>query len=181
MKTEQQEDYKGFTHKELDSKFSYDPNSGKIYNKKSGKLMDSTRQGSLYIGIRRGTEVITLSSARVALILEKNLFLKQGETIRFKDGDNLNLKIDNILVIEVGQNNTGKTFVEEPYSVATATKGVYQIMPKGFFVARRGPTQAIYRTNSYEEAVKIRKEWEKDKTIHRWDATTDMSYIPVNS
>lgn len=169
--------YQGFTFEELDKRFSYDPVEGKFYNKKSGKLVDSMKGGRFYIGVRQGDKVIALQPSRVAYILAENRFLEKGEVITTKDGDWLNLKLDNLVVIRTGEIPIGMQYVEEPYSVATATKGVFQIMPKGFFVARRGPTQAVYRTNSYEEAVKIRKEWEKDKTIHHWDHTTDMSYI----
>ena len=168
--------YQGFTRKELDSKFTYDPINGRFWSKKTGKLLDSTKGGRMYLGIRIADEIIGLQPARVALILEKNYFLKDDETIKFADKDNLNLTLDNILVVKKRQKALDAKAFEHPKAIQTPVDGVVKLMPMGFFVVRRGPEQAVYRTYDFEEAVNVRKEWELDNTIHRWDKTMPLYY-----
>jgi len=170
------ERYKGFSYKELNNKFEYDHEQGRFYSKKSGRLLDSTKGGKMYLGVRVGDEVIALQPARVAYILHKNYFLKDDEVIKFEDGDHLNFEFSNLLVVKKAEKALSARHVVKPKSVETDVEGVARIMPMGYYVARRGPTQAVYRTNSYEEAVEVRREWEKDKSIHRWDTTMPLHF-----
>lgn len=165
------EKYKGFTYKELNDKFSYDPVEGKFYSKKTGKLLDSTKGGKMYLGIRIADETISLQPARVAMILVDKYFPKDDERVVFKDNDNLNFAYSNLKVIKRRDAALfGKNTVR-PKAYDTCVVGVAKVMPMGYFVARRGPEQAVYRSYDFEEVVKVRKEWELDNTIHRWDAT----------
>ena len=164
--------YQGFTRKELDDKFIYDPINGRFWGKKTGKLLDSTKGGRMYLGVRIADEIIGLQPSRVALILANNYFLKDDETIRFADKDHLNLALDNILVVKKKQKALDAKAFDHPKAHATDVDGVFKIMPMGYFVARRGSDQAVYRSYDFEEVVAIRKEWELDNTIHRWDVTS---------
>lgn len=188
--------YQGFTHKELDSRFRYDPINGRFWNKKTGKLLDSTKGGRVYLGIRICNDIVSLQPSRVALILANKYFLEDDEIIKFLDKDNLNLSLSNLLVVKKKQKALDARYVDHPkayptYQVgpdgeAVEVDGVFKIVSmsqvgidKGvtnYFVARRGPKQAVFRTHVFEEAVNIRKEWEKDNTIHRWDKTFPLSY-----
>lgn len=168
--------YQGFTRKELDDKFTYDPINGRFWSKKTGKLLDSTKGGRMYLGVRIADEIIALQPSRVALILAKNYFLGDDEVIRFADKDHLNLTLDNILVVKKKQKALDAKAFDHPKAIPTVVDGVFKVMPMGYFVARRGPNQAVYRSYDFEEVVNIRKEWEIDNTIHRWDATMPMDF-----
>ena len=168
--------YQGFTRKELDDKFTYDPINGRFWSKKTGKLLDSTKGGRMYLGVRIADQIIALQPSRVALILAKNYFVKDDEVVRFVDKDHLNLAIANILVVKKKQKALDAKSFDHPKAHATEVNGVVKIMPMGYFVARRGPEQAVYCTYDFQEAVVIRKEWELDNTIHRWDSTMPMDF-----
>lgn len=170
------EKYRGFSYRELDKKFSYDPVKGIFHSKKTGKLLDSTKGGKMYLGIRIGDEVFALQPARVAYILSKKYFLKPDEVIKFKDGDCLNHVLSNLLVVKKVEKALSARDIERPKAIPTDTDGISRIMPMGYYAVRRGPKQSVYRTDSYDEAVAIRKEWEQDKTIHRWDKTMPIMF-----
>jgi hypothetical protein len=171
-----QEKYQGFTYKELNDKFSYDKVEGKFYNKRTGKILDSTKGGKMYLGIRIADETISLQPARVALILVDQYFPKDDERVVFKDNDSLNFAYTNLKIIKKRDAALfGKNAIR-PKAHKTPVDGVVKIMPMGYFVARRGPEQSVYRSYDFEEVVSIRKEWELDNTIHRWDKTMPRCY-----
>ena len=165
------ENYQGFTYKELNDKFTYDPVEGKFYSKKTGKLLDSTKGGKMYLGIRVSDEVISLQPAKVALILVDQYFPKDDERVVFKDSDNLNFVYTNLKIIKKRDSALFAKNSVKHTAYATVVDGVFKIEPTGYFVARRGSDQAVYRSYDFEEVVAIRKEWELDNTIHRWDKT----------
>ena len=165
------EKYQGFTYKELNDKFSYDPVEGRFYSKKTGKLLDSTKGGKMYLGIRIADEIISLQPAKVAMILVDQYFPKDDERVVFKDSDNLNFVYTNLKIIKKRDSALFAKNSVKHTAYATAVDGVFKIEPTGYFVARRGSDQAVYRSYDFEEVVAIRKEWELDNTIHRWDKT----------
>ena len=165
------EKYQGFTYKELNDKFSYDPVEGRFYSKKTGKLLDSTKGGKMYLGIRIADEIISLQPAKVAMILVDQYFPKDDERVVFKDNDNLNFVYTNLKIIKKRDSALFAKNSVKHTAYATAVDGVFKIEPTGYFVARRGSDQAVYRSYDFEEVVAIRKEWELDNTIHRWDKT----------
>jgi hypothetical protein len=165
------EKYQGFTYKELNDKFTYDPVEGKFYSKKTGKLLDSTKGGKMYLGIRVSDEVISLQPAKVALILVDQYFPKDDERVVFRDNDNLNFAYTNLKIIKKRDSTLFAKNSVKHTAYATAVDGVFKIEPTGYFVVRRGSDQAVYRSYDFEEVVAIRKEWELDNTIHRWDKT----------
>lgn len=166
--TMREKTYQGYTRKELINKFIYDPDQGIFYNRKTKRPMKSTKDGRLVIISRVQDKLITLSAARVALIVVDDRFLESSEVIQFLDSNPCNLKYDNLGVSDK-ISNLKKGRVEAPNAIATEEEGIFKVMPKGFFVVRRGPKQAVYRTYSMEEAVKIRDEWLNNPEIHRWD------------
>jgi len=166
------EKYQGFTYKELNDKFTYDPVEGKFYSKKTGKLLDSTKGGKMYLGIRIADEIISLQPAKVAMILVDQYFPKDDERVVFKDNDNLNFVYTNLKIIKKRDSALFAKNSVKHTAYATAVDGVFKIEPTGYFVARRGSDQAVYRSYDFEEVVAIRKEWELDNTIHRWDKTS---------
>jgi hypothetical protein len=170
------EKYQGFTYKELNDKFTYDPVEGKFYSKKTGNLLDSTKGGKMYLGIRVSDEVISLQPAKVALILVDQYFPKDDERVVFKDNDNLNFVYTNLKIIKKRDSALFAKNSIKHTAYATAVDGVFKIEPTGYFVARRGSDQAVYRSYDFEEAVRVRKEWELDNTIHRWDKTMPLCF-----
>lgn len=168
--------YQGFTYKELNDKFSYDPVEGRFYSKKTGKLLDSTKGGKMYLGIRIADKIISLQPAKVAMILVDQYFPKDDERVVFKDNDNLNFAYTNLKIIKKRDSALFAKNSIKHTAYATAVDGVFKIEPTGYFVVRRGSDQAVYRSYDFEEAVAIRKEWELDNTIHRWDKTMPLCF-----
>jgi hypothetical protein len=90
----------------------------------------------------------------------------EGYVVKFKDTNHYNLAYDNLVVVPAGEANKP---TDSSKFVETATKGVFYNQETRVFVVRRGAKQAIYRTLDYKVAVAIRKEWELNKSVHRWD------------
>ena len=158
----QQDSYQGFTIEDIKSSFDYEPVCGKFINKKTGALIYDYR-----VCVRNPEgKVVTLTLSRVAVWLVDGKLVPEGDVVKFKDTNHYNLAYDNLVVVPAGEANkptdNGK-FVE------TATKGVFYNQETRVFVVRRGAKQAIYRTLDYKVAVAIRKEWELNKSVHRWD------------
>lgn len=170
------ENYRGFTYKELNDKFTYDPVNGKFYSKKTGVLLDSTKGGKMYLSVRVADDTFGLQPARVAFILNDKYFPKDDERVVFRDNDNLNFAYDNLKIIKKRESILFAKNVVRPKAHPTSVDGVFKIMPMGYFVARRGPEQAAYRSYNFDKVVAIRKEWELDNTIHRWDSTMPLCY-----
>ena len=170
------EKYQGFTYKELNDKFSSDPVEGRFYSKKTGTLLDSTKGGKMYLGIRIADEIISLQPAKVAMILVDQYFPKDDERVVFKDNDNLNFAYTNLKIIKKRDSALFAKNSVKHTAYATTVDGVFKIEPTGYFVVRRGSDQAVYRSYDFEEAVAIRKEWELDNTIHRWDKTMPLCF-----
>lgn len=172
------DNYKGLTREALKRRFIYDPLEGTFYNKKSGKPIDSTMGGRLVLPIRVGDKTLSLSPARVAVAIVDNKFLCSDQRIKFLDGDNLNFVYSNLSIISTKDATKDIVHTSVNYkAVDTEVDGVVLLKPMNYFVVRRGPTQAVYRTYSFEEAVAVRKEWEKDKTLHRWDSTIPKKFL----
>lgn len=170
--------YQGFTREELKERFVYNPKTGEFMNRRKMTVINATNKGRLVLPVRSGDKVINLSRAKVALLIMEDRELAKGENIKYIDGDNNNNAYSNISVVKSEEHANHDNAIT--YSaVATPCKGVYQVLPTGYYVARRGHIQAVYRTYDYEEAVAIRKEWEKDKTIHKWDRTMPKQYLPT--
>lgn len=169
--------YKGFTRDELITRFIYNPVSGEFFSGKRKTLITAMNKGRLVLSVRRGSMVFNLSRAKVALMIMGGRLPEKDEMIKFIDGDCNNTAYSNISIIKSKDNVVHRPSVV--YStVETSCDGVHQLLPKGYYVVRRGNTQAIYRTYDFDEAVAVRKEWEKDKTIHRWDKTMPSYYMP---
>lgn len=180
--------YQGFTQRDLTKRFDYNPESGEFTNRKTGQLITTTKGGRLVIGVRTGHIILTLSPAKLAYMIMENRVVGKGEMVRFKDGDPNNLIFSNLSIIKKRDNTSSKETVHY-YTTDTPTDGVVELHSvhvkddtrvegNVVFVVRRGTTQAVYRTGDYDLAVKVRKEWEADKNIHRWDMTMTDQYMP---
>ena len=158
----QQDSYQGFTIEDIRSSFDYEPICGKFINKKTGNLIYDFK-----INIRNPTgKTVTLMLPRVAVWLVDGKLVPEGYVVKFKDTNHYNLSYDNLVVVPIGEHN--KTSDKGKF-VETATQGVFYNQETRVFVVRRGAKQAIYRTLDYKVAVAIRKEWELNKSVHRWD------------
>lgn len=156
--------YLGYTLDELKLMFSYDQETGKFVNLKTGnRILDFK-----YAMRDKSGNPNTLYLTRLAVAVVEGDFLDPCYVVRCKDGNLYNLAYSNLMVIhdnEKNPKNEGYKFVE------TATRGVFHNPTTKMFVVRRGSNQAVYRTFDYKEAVVVRKEWELDKTTHVWDKT----------
>lgn len=156
--------YLGFSRDDLVAMFDYDPIEGIFTRKSDGrKLLDFK-----YACRDSQGNSVTLYLHRVACVLVDNLFLSDDDCVRFKDGNRFNMAYDNLVVAKRAGDNEP---VSEHKYVETATEGVFYNPKSQLFVVRRGATQAIYRTFSYKEAIFVRKEWELDNKVHRYDFT----------
>ena len=162
--------YMGFTRDELSAYLDYNPVSGRFIRKRDNHRLTDYRYDCRNPQGKR----ISLYLNRVAIFLVDGRVVKPDELVRFKDSNEYNLAYDNLVVVKKSEDNK---ITDEYKFVETATKGVFFNQTTGVYVVRRGPQQAIYRTDSYKEAISIRKEWEQDKTIHRWDKTTPKWFI----
>lgn len=171
--------YLGYTQQDLINRFIYDPKTGTLMNKKTNKVITSTKDGRIVVSVRRNGKIVNLSGPRLALMIMDGRALNEDETIKFIDGNSLNIAYHNLSVVP----RISKLTKPQPLfykAHPTETDGVF-LMTNGvpiqdFFVVRRGSNQAVYRTKDYEEAVMIRKEWESDHSIHRWDNTYSASF-----
>ncbi|CAB4124940.1 hypothetical protein UFOVP59_60 [uncultured Caudovirales phage] len=169
--------YQGFTRKDLMKRFDYKPHSGEFLNRKTGQVITTTKGGRLVIGIRVGNSVLTLSPAKLAYMIMDDRVVAKGEMVKFLDGDSSNLKYDNLSIITKVK-NIDKPNAIDYWTTPTEKDGVVLLHPSMVFVVRRGPTQAVYRTFDYDLAVRVREEWEKYPSIHRWDYTMPDHYLP---
>lgn len=164
--------YQGFTLTDLNTRFTYDPDRGVVVYKKT-KVLQERR---FKVRNPKG-DLVTVSVPRVAVMIHNQEILDDDLMVRLRDGNDYNLSIDNLVVAHSREGNLGEeTLVKY---VETATRGVFYGHHSELFVVRRGKTQAVYRTPDYKEAVSVRKEWEKDKTIHRWDRFTPEWLLPA--
>lgn len=154
--------YMGFTRNQLVSYFDYEMTHGTFTRKRDGKRLIDYR----YDCRNPDGERVSLYLNRVALIIVDGEFLDGDTIVKFKDGNRYNLSYENLVVVKKSEDNLP---TDDYKFVETATRGVFYNHTTKMFVVRRGKKQAIYRTFNYNEAVLVRKEWEKDKTIHRWD------------
>ena len=158
----EQETYFGFTIEDMESIFDYDPVCGKFMNKRTGNLIYDFK-----FNIRNPeNKPVNLMLARVAVWFVDGKLVSEDCVVKFKDTNHYNLAYDNLVVVPIGEHN--KTSDKGKF-IETATKGVFYNQETRVFVVRRGAKQAIYRTLDYKVAVAIRKEWELDKSVHRWD------------
>ena len=158
----EQDTYHGFTIEDIKASFDYNPVCGKFINKRTGNLVYDFK-----INIRNPDgKTVTLMLPRVAVWLVDGRLVAEGYVVKFKDTNHYNLAYDNLVVVPAGEVNKP---TDNSKFVETATKGVFYNQETRVFVVRRGAKQAIYRTLDYKVAVAIRKEWELDKTVHRWD------------
>ena len=158
----EQESYLGFTIEDIKSSFDYDPDSGRFTNKRTGSLIYDFK-----INIRNPEgRSVTLMLPRVAVWLVDGKLVAEGYVVKFKDTNHYNLTYDNLVVVPAGEANKP---TDNSKFVETATQGIFYNQETRVFVVRRGPKQAIYRTFDYKVAVAVRKEWELNKSVHRWD------------
>jgi len=156
------EQYNGFTLGDLKLTFNYDPISGRFINKRTGNLVYDFK-----MNIRNPEgKSVTLMLPRVAVWLVEGHPVADGYVVKFKDTNHYNLAYDNLVVVPAGEANKP---TDNSKFVETATRGVFHNQETGVFVVRRGAKQAIYRTLDYKIAIAVRKEWELNKSVHRWD------------
>lgn len=157
--------YLGYTLDELKLMFSYDQETGKFVNLKTGnrildfKVSMRTKEG----------DCSSLSLNRLAVAIVEDDFPEPDYVVKFKDSNPYNLTYSNLVVVHESENNT--RYSQDYKFVETATRGVYHNPVTKMFVVRRGRNQAVYRTYDYKEAVVVRKEWEIDPKTHIWDKT----------
>lgn len=156
--------YLGYTLDELKLMFSYDQETGKFVNLKTGnKVLDFK-----YSMRDKSGKPVSLLLNRLAVAIVEDSFIDPLYVVKFKDSNPYNLAYDNLLVVHDSERNPslgGYKFVE------TATRGIYHNPTTKMFVVRRGSNQAVYRTFDYKEAVVVRKDWEADRLHHVWDKT----------
>jgi len=169
--------YLNFTYKELVASYQYDQIKGIILSVKTGKQIGSDNGSGLVISRRKGDKTVNLSSGLLAYFLLHKVDTS-GKKIRYVDGNYRNLRPDNLVLCnkEFVMNSTPDTRAE---IIKTEVKGVIYNPNSGHYVAQRGSKQAIYRTFDKNEAIMIRKEWELNKTIHKWDKTFNYAEYGV--
>lgn len=154
--------YQGFTLSDLKSMLDYDPSNGRFTSKKTGLPLVN----NVYKVRNPQGSPVSVMLARVAVWFVEGIIVDPDSVVKPIDGDIYNLAYDNLVVVAKQDSNKP---IHSFNAKETATKGVFYLDKYEYFVVRRGPTQAVYRTHSYKEAVAVRKEWEANPSIHRWD------------
>lgn len=161
---------------DLKTKYKYDPETGDIFNKKTGNSVGSLKKNTLVFTYRSSCgKMRDMTLARFAMLLNGEE-VAPDKVIYFDDGNSLNLKRSNLVVADrdsfFGRNNAS----DRPNYVPTSVEGIYQGTHNNLFVVRRDRLMAVYRTGDFEEAVRVRQEWLRDKSIHRWDDTIPKDF-----
>jgi len=169
--------YLNFTYEELVASYNYDQINGIILSVKTGRQIGSDNGSGLVISRRTGSKVTSLSCGMLAYFLLHKVDTS-GKKVRYVDGNYRNLRPDNLVLCDKDflMNSAPDTRAEV---IKTEVKGVIYNPNSGHYVAQRGSTQAIYRTFDKNEAIMIRKEWELNKTIHKWDKTFNYAEYGV--
>lgn len=160
--------YQGYTVDELKTKFDYDPHSGRFTNKVTGNYIYDFKLPTRHKDTKNPTSFML---SRIALAFVEGEFLDDDFVVKYKDDNRYNLAYDNLVVVHMSEVNKPITSLNV---VGTATEGVFYNQATSTYIVRRGPLQAVYRSPSYMEAVAIRKEWEEDNEIHKWDTTVPL-------
>lgn len=160
-------DYKGYTIDQIKSLLEYDADTGVFKSKISGKeLID--RAFSVRHPVTHKVDRLYLS--RVAIMFDRDDYIKDEDRVTFKDGDPYNNKIANLVVVPYKEVYQNKANNPSNYYLETEHEHIYVGSLNKLFVVRRGSEQSIYRTYDKNEAVQVRDRWiESNKTLNELD------------
>jgi hypothetical protein len=152
------------TKSDLEVNYIYDKDEGKVYTRRDRKEIVTTSDSGLVHKRRSGDSVITISLGKLCYFLIHETTLVAVDKILYRDGNFYNLRPDNLEVVRYISNTR-----DEPEPYVQVEERIFYDPQTTFYVVRRGPTQAVYRTFDLKEAISIRNEWKNDKSIHKWD------------
>lgn len=157
--------YLNLTLTELDDYFNYDRDRGKVYLRRSGKLITTSNKSGLVAGIRVGDKVTKLSVGKMCYFMIHQTPIGNGDKIIYLDGQYTNLRPNNLERVKYV---APEDFIPRP-AVVEVDRRIFFSPAEGYYILRRNSDQASYCSFDLKEVISVRDEWEKDKTIHRWD------------
>lgn len=144
--------YQGFTYEQLARDYSYDPVAGKIISTYSGLPLSNTTGTMNKKAGPRGS--IRLQMNILAMILHQGKVV-EGQQVLLIDKDKSNLKLDNLLVVNIEDEAIEPTFCRP-----TDKEGVVENITRNCFVVRGSEHQGVFFTRAFNEAVSVRELWE---------------------
>lgn len=171
MNTDPTEKHLGLTKLEWEATYSYNKEEGNIYSKSSCKVIGSPSPYGLLVKKRLGDKVMTINLGRLCMFLLTEEDLPRHTFVRYYDEDINNLRPENLYL------SKSKSVFDFRYlgreEIVDIDTGIIYNPNSNMFVVKRGSKQSVYRTYSLEEAISIRKEWELDNSIHKWDKSCE--------
>jgi hypothetical protein len=156
--------YLGMTKSDLEVNYIYDKDEGRVYTRRERKEVGTPTASGLVHKRRCGDKTVTISLGKLCYFLEHEVTLVAADKILYRDGNFYNLKPENLEAVRYISNRPEGI---EPY--IEVEERIFYDPNTTFYVVRRGPTQAVYRTFDLKEAISIRNEWKNDNSIHKWD------------
>jgi hypothetical protein len=168
--------YLGLTKDQYERMFHYDRKNGRLVSKVTKEDVGSyTASGRIYKK-RQEDKVISISIGKLCYFLVHQVTLDKSDKILYKDSDCDNLRPDNLEVVRYIPNKRE----EDVRELLEVDDHIFYDSETTYYIVRRGPIQAVYRTFDLKEAISIRNEWKLDKTIHKWDKSVKYDrFLPV--
>lgn len=156
---------KGLSLEYLEEKYRYDPETGDIFARSTGKLLGSlNKRGYVVICCYTPEKVLLLQASRLAWVLYYKEPIPDGMVIDHIDHDPQNNRIENLRCITSEQNIKNLRYKKRPPKihdryVETQCSGILYDKKYSCYIVYTGgkPTHSTY---CYEDAKKIRWEWE---------------------
>lgn len=154
--------------------FDYDPVTGLILNKLTGKqvgyLDSSGGLAYMKVGIRVGGKIIKVQSARVAYVLTTGEELSPSLVVTYQNGDPSDLSWDNLVFSHKSVVSKESVRQPKPSYVKTNDPNVFRGEHNGVYVVRRWEmdsngrqvgtsTLAVLRFDNFEDACCAAEEW----------------------
>lgn len=157
--------YLNLTLSDLEDYFKYERDTGRVYLRRSGKLVTSCNSYGLVSGIRQGDKIIKLSMGKMCYFMIHQVSVDSSDKIIYLDKDYTNLKPNNLELVKY-------VAPEEPVfrlPVVEVDRRIFYSPTEGYYILRRNRNQASYCSYDLKEVISVRDEWELDNSIHKWD------------
>jgi hypothetical protein len=148
--------------------FSYDPASGTLVNKKTGKqvgfLWSNGQTAYMKLSVRDGSTIHQYQSARVAYTLMTGEPLHSSVVVSYKNGNPTDIRWSNLVFTDKSSVASTWERPEKPKYEPTNHPHVFRGVHSGVYVVRRWnpgqhSTLAVLRFMSFEEAVDAADLW----------------------
>lgn len=142
--------------------YEYDKTTGVVRNRLTGQKVGSNEPHGSFLSRRLKGKVKKLNLSILAWILSHKAFPK-GD-VRYKDGNQHNLKYTNLCVAKKGKKFPSMV-KKVPCWVETDEFRIFYSDMKKLWCVRRGKDQSVYLATSREEADSVLKQWKSNMKL----------------